>query len=98
MSNRVESQKRIGNSFPRNVAKAGGATLAFFVTTSVAFQAAATLGISSGLATNLYFALNALSWAAAAAAVVASFGIGAAVAGLIFGLAKKWALKQVVAW
>ena len=63
-----------------------------------AFQATVTLGISSALATNIYFALNALSWAAAAAAVVASFGIGAAVAGLVFGLAKKWALKQFVAW
>src|SRR5438105_1303089 len=98
MSNLVENQKRANSSFPGKEAKMGGAGLALFVTISVAFQAVATLGISSGLATNLYFALNALSWAAAAAAVVASFGIGAAVAGLVFGLAKKWALKQFVAW
>lgn len=98
MSTLVESRNRTNCSLPGNVAKIGGVTLAFFVSMSVAFQAVATLGISSGLATNLYFALNALSWAAAAAAVVASFGIGAAVAGLVFGLAKKWALKQFVAW
>jgi len=94
----VESPNHTNGSFEGGAAKMRGATLALFVTLSVAFQAVATLGISSGLATNLYFALNALSWAAAAAAVVASFGIGAAVAGLIFGLARKWALKQFVAW
>lgn len=98
MSALVESPNRTNGSVQGNVAKVGGASLALIVTMSVAFQAVATLGISSGLATNLYFALNALSWAAAAAAVVASFGIGAALAGLIFGLAKKWALKQFVAW
>lgn len=97
MSALVESPNGTNGSVQGNVATVGGASLALIVTMSVAFQAAATLGISSGLATNLYFALNALSWAAAAA-VVASFGIGAAVAGLIFGLAKKWALKQFVAW
>lgn len=63
-----------------------------------AFSAVTSLGISSGLATNLYFALNALSWAALAASVVASFGLGAALAGTIFGLAKKWALKKFIAW
>ena len=80
----VESPNHTNGSFEGGAAKMRGATLALFVTLSVAFQAVATLGISSGLSTNLYFALNALSWAAAAAAVVASFGIGAAVAGLIF--------------
>ncbi|MGO4858841.1 hypothetical protein [Arthrobacter sp. 2MCAF14] len=98
MSTPVESRNRSNASFPGKMAKIGGVGFALFVTVSVAFQAAATLGISSALATNIYFALNALSWAAAAAAVVASFGIGAAVAGLVFGLAKKWALKQFVAW
>ncbi|MGP0224415.1 MULTISPECIES: hypothetical protein [unclassified Paenarthrobacter] len=98
MSTAVDGGKRIFGRTPAQVAKIGGVTLAFFATLSVAFQAVATLGISSGLATNLYFALNALSWAAAAAAIVASFGIGTALAGLIFGLAKKWALKQFVAW
>lgn len=98
MSTLVESRNRTNGSFPGKVAKMGGATLALFVTTSAAFQAVATLGISSGLATNLCSALNALSWAAAAAAVVASFGIGAALAGVLFGLVKKWALKQFVAW
>lgn len=98
MSTLVENRNRTNGSFPGKVAKMGGATLALFITMSLAFQAVTTLGISSALATNLYFALNALSWAAAAAAVVASFGIGAAVAGLVFGLARKWALKQFVAW
>lgn len=98
MSTVVDSGIRTLVKSPAKVAKIGGVTLVFFASMSVAFQAVATLGISSGLATNLYFALNALSWAAAAAAVVASFGIGAAVAGLVFGLAKKWALKQFVAW
>lgn len=98
MSALVWSHNRTNASFPGKVAKMGGATLALFLSISVAFQATVTLGISSALATNIYFALNALSWAAMAAAVVASFGIGAAAAGLIFGLAKKWALKQFVAW
>ncbi|MFW0773415.1 hypothetical protein ACLRGI_09610 [Paenarthrobacter nitroguajacolicus] len=98
MSAIVDGGKRSAGINAAKVAKIGGVTLALFATMSVAFQAVATLGISSGLATNLYFALNALSWAAAAAAVVASFGIGTAVAGLVFGLAKKWALKQFVAW
>jgi len=63
-----------------------------------AFSAVITLGISSGLASNLYFALNALAWASLAASVVASFGLGTAVAGTIYGLAKRWALKQFVNW
>lgn len=63
-----------------------------------AFSAVTSLGISSGLATNLYYALNAISWAALAASIVASFGLGTALAGTIFGLAKKWALKKFVAW
>ena len=98
MSTLGESRNRTNGTFRGKVIKMGGVTLAFFITISVAFQATVTLGIFSALATNIYFALNALSWAAAAAAVVASFGIGAAVAGLVFGLAKKWALKQFVAW
>jgi hypothetical protein len=55
MSTLVESRNRTSGSFPGKVAKMGGATLAFFITMSVAFQAVATLGISSGLATNLYW-------------------------------------------
>lgn len=73
----------------------GGAALAALLSV---FSAVVTLGISSGLATNLYFALNALAWAGLAASVVASFGLGTAAAGMIFGLAKKWALKKFVQW
>ncbi|MGM7778620.1 hypothetical protein ACSVHC_21755 [Arthrobacter sp. KNU-44] len=98
MSTPVESRNPSNVSFRGKMAKIGGVTLAFFLTISVAFQATVTLGISSALATNIYFALNALSWAAMAAAVVAAFGIGAALAGVLFGLIKKWALKQFVAW
>ncbi|MBT8159931.1 MULTISPECIES: hypothetical protein [Arthrobacter] len=98
MSTFIESRKRTNSSYPERITKMGGVAAAFFISVSVAFQATATLGISSALASNLYFALNFLSWAAAAAAVVASFGIGAAVAGLVFGLAKRWALRQFVAW
>lgn len=93
----TRAQQNIHPSAAKAV-KVGGATAALFVALSVVFQAAATLGISSGLATNLYFALNALSWAALAAGIVASFGIGTAIAGLIFGYAKRWALKKFVAW
>lgn len=98
MSTLVDSTNPTSNFLSIRAAKVGGATVALFVTMSLAFQAVATLGISSGLATNLYFALNALSWAALAAGIVASFGIGTALAGTIFGLAKKWALKKFVAW
>ncbi|WP_177170029.1 hypothetical protein [Propionibacterium cyclohexanicum] len=42
--------------------------------------------------------ITAISWAALAASIVASFGLGTALAGTIFGLAKRWALKQFVAW
>ena len=78
--------------------KLGGASLGVFVTLTVAFQAGVTLGLSSALATNVYFALSVLAWAGAAAAIVSSFGIGAALAGTVFGLVKGWALKKFVAW
>ncbi|HRW18631.1 MAG TPA: hypothetical protein P5181_07270 [Dermatophilaceae bacterium] len=78
----------------RPVGFAVGAVLALAMT----FAAVATLGISSGLATNLYFALQWVSWASIAVSIVASFGIATTLAGLIFGLVKRWALKQFVAW
>ncbi|MDI2022234.1 hypothetical protein ACFUOZ_08130 [Paenarthrobacter sp. NPDC057355] len=98
MSASITRVKRDISPAVAKAAKVGGVTAALFATLSVVFQAVATLGISSGLATNLYFALNALSWAALAAGIVASFGIGTALAGVIFGLVKRWALKQFVAW
>lgn len=94
MTDIVVTNKR--NSVPRSATLAvlGGIGAAGIT----AFSAVASLGISSGLATNLYFALNAISWAALAASVVASFGLGTFLAGTLFGLAKKWALRKFVAW
>ncbi|GAA2519066.1 MAG: hypothetical protein Q4C90_01845 [Kocuria sp.] len=97
MSTVTSTSAPVTTSKARSAAPAmfGGAAVAMLV---ALFSATYTLGISSGLATNLYFALNALSWAALAASVVASFGLGTALAGTIYGLAKKWALKQFVQW
>lgn len=62
------------------------------------YSATTTLKLSAAAAGALYWALNALSWAALAASVVASFGIATTFAGLIYGYAKKWAFKRFVAW
>lgn len=61
-------------------------------------NAAVTIGISEGLATNIYFALQWVSWGATAAAIVASFGLGAIVAQTIWAAVKKQALKEFVKW
>ena len=98
MSTTTLDTKRGISPVQTKAAKVGGTVAALFVALTVVFQAGASLGISSALATNLYFALNAVSWAALAIGIVASFGIGTAVAGVIFGLVKRWALKQFVAW
>lgn len=62
------------------------------------FLAVATLGISSGLAANLYYALSIIGWGATAAAIVSSFGLASFGAAMIWGLVKKWAVKEFVAW
>ncbi|MGV1006115.1 MAG: hypothetical protein ACOYEV_15410 [Candidatus Nanopelagicales bacterium] len=67
-------------------------------TVTSTFAMASALGISSGLATNIYFALQWVSWGAAAAAIVGSAGIGAALGVAILAYAKKWALKTFVMW
>lgn len=74
------------------------ATLGALFATVLIFSATTTLKLSAAAAGALYWALNALSWAALAASVVASFGIATSLAGLIYGYAKKWALKTFVAW
>ncbi|MCK2003760.1 hypothetical protein [Peribacillus frigoritolerans] len=61
-------------------------------------NAAITVGISEGLATNIYFALQWVSWGATAAAIVASFGLGAIVAQAIWAAVKKQTLKQFIKW
>ncbi|NEX78797.1 hypothetical protein G4Z05_07850 [Bacillus thermocopriae] len=60
--------------------------------------AAVTVGISEGLATNIYFALQWVSWGATAASIVASFGLGAVVAHAIWAAVKKQTLKQFIKW
>lgn len=60
--------------------------------------AAVTIGISEGLATNIYFALQWVSWGATAAAIIASFGLGAVVAQVIWQAVKKHTLKQFIQW
>ena len=62
------------------------------------YNAAITVGISEGLATNIYFALQWVSWGATAAAIVASFGLGAIVAQAIWAAVKKQTLKQFIKW
>lgn len=74
------------------------ATIGALIATVLVFSATATLKLSAAAAGALYWALNALSWAALAASVVASFGIATAIAGLIYGYAKRWALRTFVAW
>ncbi|MED0714093.1 hypothetical protein P4S80_16745 [Aeribacillus composti] len=60
--------------------------------------AAVNIGISEGLATNIYYALQWVSWGATAAAIVASFGLGALVAQAIWAAVKKQTLKQFIKW
>ena len=81
-------------SAPAHTKAAVGALLAI----ALVFSATTTLKLSAAAAGALYWALNALSWAALAASIVASFGIATALAGMIYGYAKKWALKTFVAW
>ncbi len=61
-------------------------------------HAIVTIGISEGLATNIYYALQWVSWGATAAAIIASFGLGAVVAQAIWAAVKKYTLKQFIQW
>lgn len=61
-------------------------------------QAAVSIGISEGLATNLYYALQWVSWGATVAGIVAGFGLGAVVAQAIWAAVKKQTLKQFIKW
>ncbi|SDC50296.1 circular bacteriocin, circularin A/uberolysin family [Pelagirhabdus alkalitolerans] len=62
------------------------------------FFAAVNLGISQGLATNVYYALQWVSWGATAAAIISSFGLGALGAQAIWAAVKKWSLNKFVTW
>lgn len=62
------------------------------------FSTAITLGISSGLATNLYFILQRVSWAGLAVSIVAGIGIGAAAGAAIYAAVKRIALKKILKW
>lgn len=66
--------------------------------TMFTFHAALTLGISSGLATNLYYVLQGISWASLAVSIVAGMGLGATVGAAIFAAVKKMALKKFIQW
>ncbi|MGE6590908.1 hypothetical protein ACQKFU_15060 [Bacillus mycoides] len=61
-------------------------------------NAAVNIGISEGLATNVYFALQWVSWGATAAGIIAGFGLGALVAQAIWAAVKKQTLKQFIKW
>ncbi|WP_028560532.1 hypothetical protein [Paenibacillus pinihumi] len=76
-----------------------GMTLAVVLGSMLLFAfnfAAINLGLSASTATLLYNALNVVAWGATAAAIVASFGLGAIVAQSIWSYVKKHALKEFI--
>lgn len=62
------------------------------------FSAAVTLGISSALATNIYFVLQGVSWVGLAVSIIAGMGLGATIGTAIYAAVKRMALKQFVQW
>lgn len=75
---------------------AAGSLLALVL--GATFAAAANLGISAGLATNLYFVLQGVAWGGTVVGIVAGMGIGAFAAQLVWQAVKRYSLQTFITW
>lgn len=61
-------------------------------------NAVATLGFTELLATNVYRALEWVSWGATAAAIISGAGVGGVAVKAVWNMVKKKTLKNFVKW